>query len=348
MRRSLTRLPAHEKDERLMFRPPPRILSGAFVALVLALSIPAGAPVRAEIAAATACPVVAPQATIDGVRWYSDAAGSKVDPQALREHLARIAQVRRYATALVSADQKGDIGCVTGLLQNWAGADALLQRPANFAGIRERLRFGMAITFVTLRLVADGHPLDPQTKAWIDKLNRAIVADFDRRNIVDNLYVWSGAAAALAFLVEGDSLFADYRDKVFHAAIGQIGPDGLVPSELRRETRASLYHAYYLSALLLIQAMRGDSTGDADIERLARAVREGSCDADAFATRNHLPPQENQKAIDQGLITLFGARLGQAPCPMQKLETRDPLLGGDLAQLRRTLQKLVGRRGAQH
>jgi poly(beta-D-mannuronate) lyase len=329
-----------------MFRRPPRIVSSALAALVLAFSIPALAPVRAEVPAAAACPVVAPQATIDGVGWYADAAGSKVDPAALRAHLARIAEVRRYATALVSAYQRGDIGCASGLLQNWAAADALLQRPVNFAGIRERLRFGMAITFVTLRLVADGHPLDPQTKVWIDKLNRAIVADFDRRNVVDNLYVWSGAAAALAFLVENDRLFADYRDKVFRAAIGQIGPDGFVPSELRRETRASLYHAYYLSALLLIQAMRADPTGDADIEMLARVVREGSCAAADFARRNNLPPQERQKAIDQGLITLFGARLGPAPCPMQKLETQDPLLGGDLAQLRQTLQKVVGR-GAQ-
>jgi hypothetical protein len=275
------------------------------------------------------CPNVAPVTRVEGVNWYSDAAGSKVNAGAMASHQAMIQPLRAYATGLVQAIERGDAGCAQRNLSAWAKADALLVEPSDFAGQRERLRFATAISFATLRLIAAGNPPERGVADWIGRVNTAAVADFRRRGTVDNLYVWSGVAAALAWEITRDPALCAYAGDVLDRTTTPIGQDGLLASELRRQTRSLLYHSYYLSGLLVLtEALPATDAQTAAIGRLYGRVRAGSCAPADFPGGQ---PQTPPNADDLGTIALLASAQGPgALCGLGRAEATDPLRGGAL------------------
>lgn len=313
---------------RTTFIKTPRANAAPYRAAVLLL-----VAIAAQAAAAErSCPVAAPVAVVMGRNWYGDRAGSQVDENALRAHQTDIQPLRVFVTGLISALEEGQSACAQDNLRAWARAHALLQEPSNFAGVRERLRFGMGISFAALRMEASGHALDVETRAWIGAINAAIARNFEKRGIVDNLYVWSGAAAGLANLVAADPHLDAFADKVWRNAIEAIGFDGTLNSELRRGRRALLYHAYYLVGLLILRETRVASESDlASVKRLYAWTRSGSCDVKSVAPAKGLPlDQFPINANDIAAMSVFRADLGPAPCDGRPGDFSDALRGGDL------------------
>lgn len=288
------------------------------------------------------CPIVAPVGTVEGRNWYSDAAGSNVDAAAEMQHQVMIRPLRSYSMQLVQAVERGDTSCVSRQLAAWAKANALLGTPDSFAAQRERLRFGTAISFAVLRLMAAGQAPERKVVGWIRSVNIAATQDFRHRGVVDNLYVWSGVAAALAWVVTDDNNLRAFAGEVMSRSTAQIQQDGLIGSELRRRTRSLLYHSYYLSGLLILgEALPPSPLQNAAIDRLYGRVRSGSCASQRFpGGQPQTPPNGN----DLGVIAVLAAwQARPSLCGIGRAKSEDPLRGGDL---RASLQavRTLGRR----
>jgi poly(beta-D-mannuronate) lyase len=285
---------------------------------------------------------------------YSDPSGSRLDTQGLVQNRQLVQPLRDFVTDLArQADDNAAtpnaaaLECATTMLRRWADAGAMLRQPASFPAIRERQRFALGITLAVFKLNAAGWKPDARVSAWLKSLNTAVIQDFARRRIIDNLAVWSAVNAAALALIERDPGALRYQDDIWHQALAQVAPDGSVPSELRRQSRALLYHAYYASALLLLSQIRAalgepaSAREAADMRRLVNYVESELCKPGALASA--AGPQEKPPADQFAVGSIFGQgviderwkRCGAAPDNL-----RDVTLGG---QLETTFELLRGR-----
>ena len=315
-----------------MFRRQPALVAGVCLLMTSQATL-----------AANTCPVdpPVPQAQSQGI--YADASGSTLDPDRLRASLALVAPLRRFVTdASLRADSTNpaDETCAYAMMLSWAKAGSMLEEPANFAGMRERERFTIALNIIALKLKVEGFAAAPLLD-WLGRLNSGVIDDFEKRGLEDNLGVWSGVAAASYALLSGDGRARRYAGSVWSRAIASIRPDGYVDTELRRAGRALNYHTYYLSALVTLHAFRqalGEITSDADqaaLKRLAGTVAGALCDPSAMSRAAGGAPQEALRSIDFSPIVSFGRFLGPQPtgrCTPQDVPTEDPILGGSFAR----------------
>jgi hypothetical protein len=151
--------------------------------------------------------------------------------------------------------------------------------------------------------------------------------------------------AASLTLIDGDRNALQYENQVWRAGLAQIGPDGYLPSELRRQSRALLYHQYYASALIFLRQLRAalgqlpTARDDADLRRLIERVEAALCDPAAMAGiagAQQEPPSADQFAVGlafgDGLVDERWTRCGTKPPEM-----RDDTLGGRFDRTRAAL-----------
>jgi poly(beta-D-mannuronate) lyase len=299
--------------------------------------------VTARAAAAQGqCPIPAPVALVEAQAIYSDRSGSQIDTAGLRRNQELIQPLRSFTDSLThevdGAGQEG-LRCAATMLKSWAAAGAMLQQPASFPAMRERQRWALGITLAALKLRAQGVALDPDVVNWLHALNTAVVQDFARRHLIDNLEIWSGVNAASLALLDGDRSARQYESDIWQGGLQQIGADGYLPSELRRQSRALLYHQYYASALLFLRRLRvalgqpPSAQDDASLHRLIERVEASLCDPSAMAAASggerQEPPPADQFAVGlvfgEGLVDQRWMRCGARPAEM-----RDDTLGGQL------------------
>lgn len=317
------------------------IAAWRFIVLAFAATVP-----RDPAQAQDACPIPPPLAQVEAHAIYSDLAGSQLDPSGLHRNQELIRPLRGFTELLtrqVDGDARqptqDDLDCATKMLGNWAAAGALLQQPASFPAVRERQRFGLGITLAALKLRALGRKLDAGVVAWLHALDTAVVDDFVRRRMTDNLAVWSGANAASLAMIDGDQDARQYESMVWQEALRQIDAQGFVPSELRRKSRALLYHQYYASALLFLRRLRSglgqsSTAGDqADLRRLVDRVETSLCDPEAMVRASGGYTQEPPPAAHFAVGLVFGDDIIDkrwTRCGTKPIEMRDPTLGGQL------------------
>ena len=270
---------------------------------------------------------------------YSDQQGSVVDPARLHLHEQQILPLRNFVTdASRRADSadRADQECAFAMMLDWAKNRAMTVPPADFGGLRELERFGISLNIIALKLRADGLNIDPLL-GWLGDLSHMVIERFGTRDRVDNLYVWSGVDAASYALLSGDNLARRHANDVWTRGIAAIRPDGYVDSELRRGSRALLYHAYNLSALLTLRAFRaalGESLTASErsqIMRLVDRVGGSLCDPSAMAAASGGAAQENAPAIEFAPIVAFADDLGGPHlmgCAPADIPKTDPILGG--------------------
>jgi poly(beta-D-mannuronate) lyase len=296
----------------------------------------------------SACPTMPAVMEVSAAAIYSDRAGSVIAPSGLHENQELIRPLREFDTAITSrvdgtAGSVGqeDLECAANLLHSWAMAAAMLTKPKSFAAVRERARFSIGINVAAFKLKRQVGHLDTPTLNWLHSLNHAIEDDFASRGIIDNLYVWSGVDAGTYALLDHDPEAIRYVDSVWENGLAKIGDDGLIRTELGRQSRALLYHQYYLSALLFLRQIR-DALGksstpveDATLRRLAVRVDEALCDPKAMMVvsggfEQEMPPPE-QFAVG----TVFGTGVVDdrwSTCGRHPKSLRDETLGGELEQ----------------
>jgi poly(beta-D-mannuronate) lyase len=313
------------------------VISG--ICFVAALAYSARSPSDPSLDADN-CPDDATVARVDATPVYSDAQGSVVDPAKLRFHEQQILPLRNFVTDASRRADSTDPAqreCALAMMRDWAKNRAMEVPPADFGGLRELERFGISLNIIALKLRADGLDIGPLL-GWLGELNRIVIGRFESRDRVDNLYVWSGVAAASYALLSRDDGARRHADDVWKKGLAAIRPDGFVDSELRRGSRALLYHVYDLSALLTLRAFRtalGETNSDQDqvsLARLADRVGASLCDPSSMATASGSATQEKTPAIEFAPIVAFAGNLSGPRllgCAPEGIPKSDPILGGE-------------------
>jgi len=296
-----------------------------------------------------------PVLRVEGRNFYSDTKGSVVDPEKLHEHLELILPLRAFATdASKRADSSDPEEQKWGfaMMHAWAKGRALLDAPLDFIGKRERQRFTIALNIIALKLRACGLNIEPLL-AWLNQLNRGVIADFAQHVAIGNLYVWSGVCAASCALLDADSDAKRYENHVWQRSVDGIRADGFIEPEIRRGARALLYHVYYLSALLTLAAFRralGESPSRKDyifinclVAGLGRALYDPSPLVALSGSREQdvIPPIQLAPIMAWGTDFLNPGFLSYVS---GEIPADDPILGGDLSKTAEILAHL--RRGS--
>jgi poly(beta-D-mannuronate) lyase len=328
------------------------LIGGIVVAITLAYSA------RGSSGTATAsgtCPDDAIVSRVEAAPVYADVQGSVVDPAKLHLHEQQILPLRNFVTdASKRADSpdRNDRVCALRMMREWADARAIETPPSDFGGLRELERFSIALNVIALKLRADGMDIEPLLD-WLGNLNRIVTGRFGAQSRVNNLYIWSGVAAASYALLSGDVASRRYENDVWRQGIAAIRADGFVDSELRRGERALLYHVYDLSALLTLRAFRaalGESDSAQEHASLARLVeRVGSslCDRSEIATASGSAVQESPRTIEFAPIIAFAGDFASPRflrCAPPDIPNTDPILGGRFDKL----AAILAHRTARH
>lgn len=312
---------------------------------------PAAEPARQRSAAAvpassSSCALLPAVSQSTALRGYQDEAGSVPNEGNRAATRAMTTPIRSFLDLVGRAADAGrratDPGCAVRNLNGWADARALLDPPQDFAGNRQLLRYAFGLNIAAAKLRAGGTALDPRTIAWLQEVTALAVGPFsrasDRRGVVNNLYVWSGATAASALLLAPNDSLRRYSDSVWSRSIGAIGGDGTITAELRRGSRALSYHAYYLSGLLWLDDLRAKlgsapSSGDVQaIGRLTSRITNNVCQPNTplpGSNASQIPPTPAAYRSMYHLESV-GSQQRLQSCRLPQGTDYDPFLGGSV------------------
>ena len=315
--------------------------------LVLRLGL-LSAALAAAPAYAACPPPPAGYPDIRALGYYTDKAGSVIDPVLHQQNKDATAPLDRYAAdvARMSDDylRTGDPAaaqCTLSWLGAWADDGAMLGQMIRVNNdqsfyMRHWMLDAVAMAYLKVHDQAGARQrarIDP----WLQKLALANLAYWDnpkrRRN---NHYYWGGLGVLAAGLSTSDEALWQAGHAAFQKGIDDIQDDGSLPLEMTRGQRALHYHDYALAPLVMmaeLARLRGQdwyASRDHAIDRLARRVVEGSKDPAWFNEHTgvaQLPLQASGwvefyrlRSPDGGL---FDAAHARGPF-------HSPRLGGDL------------------
>ena len=159
--------------------------------------------------------------------------------------------------------QSGDprtLACILAGYSTWANAGALQSTDTNHTGrsMRKWALATLATGWLELKFLP-GHPLanhhaSAETERWLGLLADQVVTDWDglplsKTNNHSYWAAWSVMATSVA--LNRRDLF-DWSLKEYRIAASQIDPDGSLPNEKKRGSRALAYHHYALEPLVMM------------------------------------------------------------------------------------------------
>lgn len=157
------------------------------------------------------------------------------------------------------ADQES-LDCVLQTLLMWAKESDLLQQTNNHTGKAARKWTLAAISSNLLKIDHMAEQYDAKSfsliKVWVARLAEQVVADYSDISLkkTNNHSYWAAwAVMTSAALLDREDLFV-WSKQMYSTAMGQVNNKGFLPNELRRKTRAGLYHNYALTPLMGIAA----------------------------------------------------------------------------------------------
>jgi poly(beta-D-mannuronate) lyase len=184
--------------------------------------------------------------------------------------------------------------CLATWMDHWGRAGALLG-PVSVQGNAER-KWNLVAFSLAYALIADAPEIASPERAriedWLKALARAWIAAPDwGRDRPNNHLNWGALALLSASVVTGDRDLFDHGIKLARRALDQIAPDGSLPLEMERGSRATLYHAYALEPLVIaaeIAAANGIdlyAERNGALHRLAKFVSRAVLDPQLVAKR---------------------------------------------------------------
>ncbi len=251
---------------------------------------------------AHACPMPPPPVrSLDMGRYYTDPAGTRIDPDRLAAQRRAAEPVRSWLTHVVrDADSSRRQStpslnvyrakCALEWLDAWAGQGALLDTMASKQAEAERrwTLAGAALAYLKVR----SHASSDQRaviQRWLTVLASRAQAAFHAGGSKHNNHAyWLGLGlGATAIATGSDGMWRSAR-AILAEAMTQITGEGTLPLEMQRGSRALHYHAFAampLVTLAFLSEARGDMlTGDETgaLDRLVRATAEGLADPEKF------------------------------------------------------------------
>lgn len=308
-------------------------------------------------AAESSCPSPAPIHTFSSTGIYADRKGSLIDPTKVATNDQTMRPVREYIYKVTShADRALETGdaaagrCAAQLLESWARANALSGPSDSHETVYYKTDFIFALAGAEHKLSAHDRRLrSPTVVAWLKRLAVKNIADFPRRHPpTGNLYYWTGAMAAATGSLDGDASLGGYADKVFRSAMGEIGPDGVLQTELSRGGRALGYHLFALKALLFNQLYRtgcfARTCSPAPLQRLIDFDEAAVIDNAPLAKRAGAAQQKPESNLLIELCHLpdrARARTSRLQCDVRPI---DNLVGGNMLLTIRAAKAASSRR----
>jgi poly(beta-D-mannuronate) lyase len=266
----------------------------------------------------------------------------QVDPKAMAQYQAQVAGLHQYQFELakrvdlyVETASAARAECVLDWMAPWAAADAMLA-PMTLQGRFEQKWHAAGVCLDFLKIgAASGLVPDKlaRVRAYLVKLGRAARdgnhADGQPPGSDDviahnNHAYWAGLAAAACAIAGDDRPLFDWGASQLRMATGEITPEGMLPLEVQRGSRALGYHAMSLDALTMLAALAEangrhpwDEAGGA-LHRLVATTARGYLDPQMFARASGSPQEDNAAFASYYLswAELYRARFaGQRPMP---------------------------------
>lgn len=214
------------------------------------------------------CPAPPQPPVLDFTGYYRPgSASSAVDPEAHRRYKDATKPIVRFEntitrlsdTYLQSArTERAAAQCVLTWLDAWAQKDAMLTATtAQGAYVRKWGLAPIAASFIKI----NGEPtLDPKTArtvaAWITRWANIVRTEYDtdqrRTSRRNNHLNWAALGVMWAGVGLDDRSLFDWSIGKYRTAIDQIQPDGTLPLELERRSKARHYHLFALAPLIFI------------------------------------------------------------------------------------------------
>ncbi|MEO1330932.1 MAG: alginate lyase family protein [Pseudomonadota bacterium] len=297
-----------------------------------------------------------PVRDLDLPRYYGDRAGVTIDAARFAAHQAAkkrfvhfvrsvAAEADRAWSAARPQDRDSSARCAVDWLDAWAAGGAYLGASAAKQAEYQRNwdAAGLALAFLKVRAAAS-----PERRARISAWLRALAARA-RADLVqpgrkrNNHYYWLGLThAAVAMAAEDPAAWA-VAEEIYGAALEAIRPDGTLPLELERGSRALHYHLLAASPLVMtaeLAAARGEDwyakKGGA-LHRLTRLALRGAADPAWFEAQVGVA-QARPVARQAGWARLYLKRFPDTTAPSD-VKRGHRLLGGDVDLLQRALRR---------
>ncbi|OON64676.1 alginate lyase [Massilia sp. KIM] len=286
--------------------------------------------------AAWACPTPPPAVRdIDANRYYTDDRSSIVDPVLKARNEAAVKPVNDYLDVVARAANRFQVGggqedarCALAWLQAWARQDALLGRMSSNQSYytRKWTLGGLALNYARVQAAAPAAQR-AAIEAWFKRLADATMAHADAgKGIRNNHYYWEGLAVTAVGAVTRDARYTDWGRKVFEHAMGQIQPDGSLPHEMARASKALHYHLYAAAPLVMMASIL--DRRDPALDRLVRFAVDGVADPTPFERMSGVAQERPARA--PGWIAIYERHadkpLSAAPPPPNNWDAR---MGGD-------------------
>lgn len=210
------------------------------------------------------CKDVPPVTSVLGVHYYTNSASSEIDPQLLAANKAAVLPLNMlisqvtHQTESYLASRGADMDaarCVISTLDSWASANALSgDFNLQSAGSRQWAINAAAIDYLA---VSSAPGVSPAAKAriggWFDKQAHAMSSAMGDKS--NNLLYWAAAAVAAASVAANDQQGLNWAINAARTGIAQIGPDGSLPQEIRRQKLAMHYHVFALEPLVEVAGL---------------------------------------------------------------------------------------------
>ena len=234
----------------------------AFAGALALLALTANAPVRADSGCAPVPPVVT---SLNVPRFYSDEAGSVVDPVLKAQHAKAVEPLTAFLRHVVSdadhaytrpseTSRMEAAQCALAWLHAWAAGGAWLGVMSTKQAEYQRKwdLGGVALAYLKVRAFASPEQrrvIEP----WLQHLADKARAFFDdpghKRN---NHWYWLGLGEAAVGMATNSPRHFDIARGIMHDAMQDVAADGTLPAEMQRKGRALYYHVFALVPLVLM------------------------------------------------------------------------------------------------
>lgn len=287
------------------------------------------------------------------------AARDSVNPQAMAAYASETAPIialQQLSSGLSDRLFKGngsqvELDCLLQHWRAWARAGALESATEDPVGraVRQWTLAALASSYLKLQLNL-GSQLATDDRSlmagWLSRLAWMVQQDYSRHrgSQLNNIDYWAAWSVQVTAVVVQQPVLMEWAWQRYQEAMAEVTDDGYLPNELRRRTRAAIYHNFALQPLvsmaLFAQANQYDplSIKHQALTRLARQVLHAWQDPTQLVQRAGVAqtPMDGDADSQKAWLAPYFA-LTKDPELISELQAMAALkssrLGGDLAYL---------------